>query len=117
MIERRRGSIIGICSFLGLTTIPYSAAYSSTKFGVNGFYKSLLDDLSVKDQDRYINVSCLCPGFFRSSDVFSELVNEAQLPFQLSTLSSIADSVIDAILKRIKFKIFPDFYKAAVLTK
>jgi short-subunit dehydrogenase len=39
MIEHKDGHILGIASAAAKSASPFSAAYTASKFGVNGFYK------------------------------------------------------------------------------
>lgn len=62
--------IINIGSILGITTRSEGAAYSATKYAINGFSESLFKELRSFD----IKVTCLNPGsidteFFRSSGI------------------------------------------------
>ena len=62
--------IINIGSILGITTRSEGAAYSATKYAINGFSESLFKEL----RGHSIKVSCLNPGsidtdFFKSSGI------------------------------------------------
>jgi len=59
--------IINIGSILGITTRAEGAAYSATKFGINGFSEALFKELR-KDN---IKVTCLNPGSIET-DFFAE---------------------------------------------
>lgn len=59
MIERRRGSIINICSLAGITGKAGEAAYAAAKFGVRGFTQSLFDEV----HEQGIKVSSIFPGY------------------------------------------------------
>lgn len=64
--------IVNIGSVLGKVGRPESAAYCTTKFGVQGFSAALLKELRVDD----IKVTCLNPGsiatdFFKTSGIES----------------------------------------------
>lgn len=64
------GHIINIGSILGKTTRPDSAAYSATKYGIQGFSEALSKEL----RDYNIKVTCVNPGsiethFFEQSGI------------------------------------------------
>jgi short-subunit dehydrogenase len=107
MIERKKGSIIGIGSFFGVIPSPYATAYSATKFGLNGLYRSLLDELSVLNYDEFINISCLNLGFIYSNDAFNEYLNNLKLPLEHMTLATAGSYVIKSILNKTKFEVYP----------
>lgn len=71
MKKKIRGShIINIGSILGTTTRAEGAAYSATKYAINGFSESLFKEL----RQFHIKVSCINPGsidtgFFKSSGI------------------------------------------------
>jgi NADP-dependent 3-hydroxy acid dehydrogenase YdfG len=71
MKTKKEGShIVNIGSILGLTTRAEGAAYSATKYGINGFSEALFKELRVFN----IKVTCLNPGsidtsFFKSSGI------------------------------------------------
>lgn len=39
MIENKYGHVLGICSAAGKVASPFCAAYTASKFGVNGLYQ------------------------------------------------------------------------------
>lgn len=71
MKRKKQGShIVNIGSILGTTTRAEGAAYSATKYAVNGFSESLFKEL----RQYQIKVSCINPGsidtgFFKSSGI------------------------------------------------
>lgn len=58
MIRRRSGHIINISSLAGKNALPNGAAYSASKWGLNGLSYSLAEELRVHN----IRVSVICPG-------------------------------------------------------
>lgn len=70
--KKESSHIINIGSVLGTTTRAESAAYSTTKYGVQGFSEALFKELRLYN----IKVTCLNPGsidtgFFKSSGIES----------------------------------------------
>jgi NAD(P)-dependent dehydrogenase (short-subunit alcohol dehydrogenase family) len=58
MIRARSGHIINISSLAGKNALPNNAAYSASKWGLNGLSYSLAEELRVHN----IRVSVICPG-------------------------------------------------------
>jgi NAD(P)-dependent dehydrogenase (short-subunit alcohol dehydrogenase family) len=58
MIRARCGHIINISSLAGKNALPNGAAYSASKWGLNGLTYSLAEELRVHN----IRVSVICPG-------------------------------------------------------
>src|SRR5690554_464104 len=81
--------IINIGSILGFTTRSEGAAYSATKYAINGFSESLFKELRSFD----IKVTCLNPGsidteFFRSSGIEPHQ-NMLQVQYIVETLMHV----------------------------
>jgi 3-oxoacyl-[acyl-carrier protein] reductase len=58
MIRARAGHIINISSLAGKNALPNGAAYSASKWGLNGLSYSVAEELRVHN----IRVSVICPG-------------------------------------------------------
>jgi NAD(P)-dependent dehydrogenase (short-subunit alcohol dehydrogenase family) len=58
MIRARGGHIINISSLAGKNALPNGAAYSASKWGLNGLTYSVAEELRVHN----IRVSVICPG-------------------------------------------------------
>jgi len=58
MIRGRSGHIINISSLAGKNALPNGAAYSASKWGLNGLTYSVAEELRVHN----IRVSVICPG-------------------------------------------------------
>jgi 3-oxoacyl-[acyl-carrier protein] reductase len=58
MIRLRSGHIINISSLAGKNALPNGAAYSASKWGLNGLTYSVAEELRVHN----IRVSVICPG-------------------------------------------------------
>jgi 3-oxoacyl-[acyl-carrier protein] reductase len=58
MISARRGHIINISSLAGKNALPNGAAYSASKWGLNGLSYSVAEEL----RNYNIRVSVICPG-------------------------------------------------------
>lgn len=58
MIRGRSGHIINISSLAGKNALPNGAAYSASKWGLNGLSYSLAEELRAHN----IRVSVICPG-------------------------------------------------------
>src|SRR5882672_10295758 len=62
MKEQGSGTIINISSVAGHVPLPYSAAYSGSKFALNAMGKAARIEL----RKRNINVVTVCPGYVRT---------------------------------------------------
>ena len=62
MKEQNSGTIINISSVAGHLPLPYSAAYSGSKFALNAMGKAARIEL----RKRNINVLTVCPGYVRT---------------------------------------------------
>ena len=58
MIERKRGHIVNISSIASKNALPNGAAYSASKWGLNGLSYSAAEEL----RGHNIRVSVICPG-------------------------------------------------------
>ncbi|MBI5274555.1 MAG: 3-oxoacyl-[acyl-carrier-protein] reductase [Chlamydiales bacterium] len=72
MIKAKAGKIINISSVIGLTGNPGQVNYSSSKFGMIGFTKSLAREVS----SRGINVNAIAPGFIQTK--MTDALNDKQ---------------------------------------
>ncbi len=62
MIAARRGDIVNISSLAGKNALPNGAAYSASKWGLNGLSYSMAEEL----RGYGIRVSVVCPGTVRT---------------------------------------------------
>ncbi|AZG73078.1 SDR family oxidoreductase [Shewanella livingstonensis] len=84
------GSILNVASQAGLTPIPFMSSYNASKAAV----VSLSETLRLELADDNINVSVLCPGFFKTN-LGSSL--RTQLPKMEKLMGKLFDkSPIDA---------------------
>jgi short-subunit dehydrogenase len=58
MIQQRSGHIVNISSMAGKSPLPNGAAYSASKWGLNGLSYSIAEELRPHN----IRVSVICPG-------------------------------------------------------
>ncbi|ABI72061.1 SDR family oxidoreductase [Shewanella frigidimarina] len=78
------GSIVNVASQAGLTPIPFMSSYNASKAAV----VSLSETLRIELADDNINVSVLCPGFFKTN-LGSSL--RTQLPTMEKLLGKLFD--------------------------
>jgi len=62
MLERRRGAIVFVASVSGHISLPSSAVYGASKFGLRGFALGLRREVA----HRGVGVSIVSPGFIRT---------------------------------------------------
>ena len=109
MIERRRGSIVGVSSAAGLVGVFGYSAYAPTKFAVRGFLETLRAELA-----RYgIHVSCSFPPDTDTPQLAEE---EQYKPKETKAISGtikplsaerVAANILDGIEKE-RFALIPD---------
>lgn len=71
MLKRRAGKIINVSSVIGLIGNAGQVNYSSSKFGMIGFTRSLAREVAGRD----VSVNCIAPGFIETS-MTSQLTGE-----------------------------------------
>jgi len=109
MIERRRGSIVGVSSAAGLVGVFGYSAYAPTKFAVRGFLETLRAELA-----RYgIHVGCSFPPDTDTPQLAEE---EQYKPKETKAISGtikplsaerVAANILDGIEKE-RFALIPD---------
>lgn len=85
MIRARAGHIINISSLAGKNALPNGAAYSASKWGLNGLSYSLAEELRAHN----IRVSVICPGSVHTD--FSP--HEGKNPEKMLQASDVAHAV------------------------
>lgn len=96
MVKARSGKIINITSVLGLTGSAGQVNYTSSKFGLIGFTRSLALELAK----RGVCVNCIAPGFIQTdmTDKLTETQREEilkKVPMQkLGQPENIADAAL-----------------------
>ncbi len=63
MLRRGSGQIVMVSSVAGLVGVPTTAAYSATKFALNGWAQALRAEVA----SRGVDVVVICPGFVRGT--------------------------------------------------
>jgi len=109
MIERRRGSIVGVSSAAGLIGVFGYTAYGPTKFAVRGLFEALRAELRPYD----VHVGCVFPPDVDTPQLEDE---DRYKPAETRAISGAikpisADAVATAIVSGIdrrRFSIIPD---------
>jgi len=78
MREQRSGHIIAISSVAGLAGFPFNSAYSTSKFGLEGFMQAL----NAEVEPFGINTTVVNPGFFRTELLTEESTHYADNPIE-----------------------------------
>ncbi|XP_070506481.1 estradiol 17-beta-dehydrogenase 11-like [Chironomus tepperi] len=115
MIEQKRGHILGICSAAGKSTIPLAGTYCASKFGVNGFYRTLFDDICVYEYDKFIKITCAFPGFINTRNDLEKLLDETNQFIPRVQPEYAAEKIVEAMLLEKHEILFPFSYKISVM--
>lgn len=99
MLEAGSGHLVAISSLAGFRGLPKSAAYSSSKAGMNALFESLRLDF----KPRGVNVSVIQPGFIKTPLTAGR---KHKLPFLLEVEEG-AEKILKAIESNKAFYAFP----------
>jgi len=89
MIRARSGHIINISSLAGKNPVPNAAAYSASKWGLNGLSYTLAEELRVHN----IRVSVICPGSVHTEFSLHEGKNREKM-LQASDVAHAAAMIV-----------------------
>ena len=78
MRKQRSGHIISISSTAGLTSFDFCSAYSTSKFGLEGWMQALQSEVAPFG----IHTTIVNPGFFRTELLTEESTNYADHPIE-----------------------------------
>jgi short-subunit dehydrogenase len=115
MIERRKGSIINMCSLSGFVGTPTYTIYAASKFGVRGFSDALRREVGVWG----IKVSVIYPGGVATE--FGSHTGAARktgitTPAALRmTPEGVAKAVVSAARRPVRARILPGISRVGVL--
>lgn len=98
MIERKRGRIVAICSMAAYASAPMLIVYASTKWGLNGFMKSLNDELLVYNNDKFVKLTTVFPDFMETRKELSEVLDEVNHFLPRLSPEEAADQAVKGIL-------------------
>lgn len=74
MRQRQWGRIVNVASIWSLRSIPGRAAYSASKFGLDGLTSAIAAEVAADN----VLVNCVSPGFV-ATDLLRRMMNEAQI--------------------------------------
>ena len=107
MVQQRAGVIINISSVAGHIPLPFSAAYSATKFALNAFGKAARIELKGTG----VHVMTVCPGYvatdFKQHIVRGSTRRGLASPVQGITAERVAEAVLRGYLKRKREVVVP----------
>ncbi|XP_050396363.1 hydroxysteroid 11-beta-dehydrogenase 1-like protein [Patella vulgata] len=96
-LEKNKGSIIVVNSLAGKVAIPFVAAYSASKFALDGFFSALRQEFKMRNCD--ISITSCIMGFIGTENAVSQLTQFGQ-DYLLSVMNQARPS--DAALAIIK---------------
>jgi short-subunit dehydrogenase len=113
MIERRRGRIVSISSVTAHNPLPFSVAYSATKWGLHGFMTCLRRELLSNDQE-FIKLTTIFPDFINTRKELSDVLDLIGLRTPRESPEYVADEAVkgvlnnmtDVIVSRVKAGVF-----------
>lgn len=93
------GHIVLVSSIVGRIGLPYSAAYSATKFAMVGLGEALRGEL----RDTGIGLSLLCPGYtateFQKAAQRKGSVGGSRRPFRGQSAEAVARALLQAVYR------------------
>jgi short-subunit dehydrogenase len=93
MLQRRRGAIVHLSSMAGKSGSPYSALYSTTKFGLQGFTESMQFELDGTG----VHMATVCPGFVSEAGMWADSGGKAPRMMREVSPEQVARGVLKAI--------------------
>jgi len=96
MIERKRGHIVAIASLASKVALPYSTIYCSTKFGVDGFMRTLGEEISFENHD-FIKLTTVFPYFINTRKELSDIMDFVADESPRLMPSDVADEIVEGI--------------------
>ncbi|CAG9801799.1 unnamed protein product [Chironomus riparius] len=115
MIEQKRGQILGICSAAGKSSIPFAASYCASKFGVDGFYRALFDDMCLYEYNDFIKITCAFPGFINTRNDLENLLDETNEYIPRVQPDYAAEKIVEAMLLEKQEILFPFSYRISTI--
>ena len=99
LIGQKRGHIVMVSSVLGKKAMPFSAAYSVTKFAQVALGESLWGELRGSG----VGVSVICPGYtateFHQAAKRTGSMAKLSRPFQGQSSEHVAEVIVRAVLR------------------
>jgi len=93
MVARRRGAIVNVASMAGKSGVAYSSIYSTSKFGLIGFTKSLRAELDGTG----VTAGVVCPTFVSESGMWANYGGKAPMLAREVSPQKVAAAVLRAI--------------------
>lgn len=103
MIERKYGKIMTICSIASIVSGPTMVVYSATKRGLDGFMRSLDDEILVAGCDKFIKLTSIYPDFMNTREELTETLDSFSHFLPRLTPERVADDAVKGMLKKKKF--------------
>jgi short-subunit dehydrogenase len=97
MIERKRGHIVAVSSFVAFSSVPNAIVYTTTKAGNDHFMNALYDDMCWQGHNNYIKLTTVYPGAIATQKQFQKLGDEL-CGIPLDDPVNVGDATVKAIL-------------------
>jgi short-subunit dehydrogenase len=106
MMARRAGSIVNISSIAGIAGFRNIAAYSASKFAMNGFSESLYHEVKPYG----IHVAVVCPGPVRTDFTSTFPDTPPKTPSSAMVEPELISGVVLKTIERKRFQVVPPWW-------
>ncbi|XP_033112371.1 hydroxysteroid 11-beta-dehydrogenase 1-like protein [Anneissia japonica] len=115
MLEASKGSIGVVSSFAGKVGVPYTAAYSASKFALGGFFGALRQELIFKSQD--ISVTLCIIGSINTANAIEYSKRVLDTAIFSTSSADTALAIIRGTVTRQREVYYPHMIKPLVLVR
>lgn len=103
MVERKYGRILTICSIASIIGGPLVAVYAATKRGLDGFMRSVGDDILMAGHDDIIKLTTVYPDFIHTRQEISTILDKINHFLPRLTPERVAEDAVRGFLSRKRY--------------